>query len=156
MSDEEFARTTIMFCQALNAESEILLLDDPSSTKHPDYIVHHDEAQDLKDPATFQEARSSKYWPRWLNAIYEEKESLVAKEVFEEVKDLPPSRRAIGSKFVFHIKRDEYGHIVRFKVRLVAQGFSQIPGQDFTFTFAPVARWDSLRILVATSLGRCR
>jgi hypothetical protein len=75
----------------------------------------------------------------------EELEALKAKGVYEEINELPPSRKAVQCKWVFRIKRDQNGHISRFKGRLVAKGFTQIPGQDFTFTFAPVARWDSIR-----------
>jgi hypothetical protein len=46
-------------------------------------------------------------------------------------------------------KQDKNGHIAKYKAQLVAKGFSQIPGQDFTHTFAPVAKWDSLRIILA-------
>jgi hypothetical protein len=47
-----------------------------------------------------------------------------------------------------HIKRDQNGQISRFKARLVAKGFTQVFGQDFTFTFAPVARWESIRSIL--------
>lgn len=47
-----------------------------------------------------------------------------------------------------HIKRNKDGDISRFKGRLVAKGFTQVFGQDFTFTFAPVARWESIRSLL--------
>jgi hypothetical protein len=107
-----------------------------------------------KDPRTIQEAESSVYWTHWLAAILEELESLRAKGVYVEVPELPPGRKAVDSKWVLHIKRDRNGCISRFKARLVAKGFTQIPGQDFTYTFAPVARWESIRILltIAASL----
>jgi hypothetical protein len=54
----------------------------------------------------------------------------------------------VQSKWVLCIKRDKDGQISRFKGRLVAKGFTQIFGQDFTFTFAPVARWDSIRSIL--------
>ncbi|KAI0992742.1 hypothetical protein K3495_g15443, partial [Podosphaera aphanis] len=57
----------------------------------------------------------------------------------------------VGSKWVFKVKRSADGSIDRYKARLVAQGFSQIPGHDFDETFAPVARYDSLRILLRIS-----
>jgi Reverse transcriptase (RNA-dependent DNA polymerase) len=76
--------------------------------------------------------------------MYEELESLKAKGVYEEVDELPPGQKAISCKWVLHIKRNKEGQISRFKARLVAKGFTQVPGHDFTFTFAPVARWDSL------------
>jgi hypothetical protein len=89
-------------------------------------------------------AQHSKYWNEWLAAMHEELEALKAKDVYEEINELPPGRKAVQCKWVLRIKRDQNGHISRFKGRLVAKGFTQIPGQDFTFTFAPVARWDSI------------
>ena len=81
--------------------------------------------------------------------MYEELEALKIKKVYIEVSSLPPGRKAIDTKWVLHIKRNEDGKIFRFKARLVAKGFSQIPGQDFNYTFAPVARWDSTRLILA-------
>jgi Reverse transcriptase (RNA-dependent DNA polymerase) len=80
--------------------------------------------------------------------MYEELESLKAKGVYEEVDKLPPGRKAIDCKWVLHIKRNKEGQISRFKARLVAKGFTQAPGQDFTFTFTPVARWDSIQVVL--------
>ena len=100
------------------------------------------------DPATIAEARRSSYWTEWLSAMHEELASLKAKGVYEEIPSLPPGRKAVQCKWVLHIKRDKSGDISHFKARLVAKGFTQIPGQDFTFTFAPVARWDSIRSLL--------
>lgn len=103
---------------------------------------------EAKDPLTIREAQASIYWAEWLGAIYEELESLRQKGVYEEIDSLPPGRKAIGSKWVLHIKRNKDGLISRFKARLVAKGFTQVPGQDFTHTFAPVARWDSIRTIL--------
>ena len=103
---------------------------------------------DARDPVTIHEAKLSIYWTEWLAAMYEELEGLKAKGVYEEVEHLPPGRRAVGNKWVLHIKRDKDFRITRFKARLVAKGFTQIPGQDFTFTFAPTARWESIRTLL--------
>ena len=100
------------------------------------------------DPATVSEACRSTYWTEWLSAMHEELASLKAKGVYEEIPSLPPSRKAVQCKWVLHIKCDKAGEISHFKAHLVAKGFTQIPGQDFTFTFAPVARWDSIRSLL--------
>jgi hypothetical protein len=61
----------------------------------------------------------------------------------------------IGTKWVFKNKQGEDGEIVRNKAHLVAQGFSQVEDLDFGETFAPVARLEAIRILLAfvTSKG---
>jgi hypothetical protein len=55
----------------------------------------------------------------------------------------------IGSRWVFRVKKDADGSIVRKKAQLVVQGFSQIPGIDYFDTFAPVARLASIRTILA-------
>jgi hypothetical protein len=52
-------------------------------------------------------------------------------------------------KWVFRNKQDENGVIVRNKAILVAQGYTQVEGLDFDETFAPVARLEAIRILLA-------
>ena len=61
----------------------------------------------------------------------------------------PPGANIVGSRWVFRVKKDADGNIVRKKARLVAQGFSQIPGVDYFDTFAPVARLASIRTILA-------
>jgi hypothetical protein len=55
----------------------------------------------------------------------------------------------IGIKWVFKNKQGEDGEIVRNKARLIAQGYSQVEGLDFGETFAPIARLETIRILLA-------
>jgi hypothetical protein len=57
----------------------------------------------------------------------------------------------IGTKWVFKNKLEEDGEVVRNKARLVAQGFSQVKGLDFGETFAPIARLEAIRILLANN-----
>jgi len=54
----------------------------------------------------------------------------------------------IDTKWIFKNKIDEHGTVVRNKARLVAQGYTQIEGVDFDETYAPVARLESIRILI--------
>jgi hypothetical protein len=60
----------------------------------------------------------------------------------------PSDHNVIGTKWVFQNKKDENGIIVRNKVRLVAQGYSQAEGLDFDETFALVARLEAIWILL--------
>jgi hypothetical protein len=60
-----------------------------------------------------------------------------------------PKQNVMGTKWVFRNKQDEHGVVTRNKARLVAKGYAQVTGLDFEETFAPVARLESIRILLA-------
>ena len=61
----------------------------------------------------------------------------------------PSELNVIGTKWIFKNKTDEHGTIIRNKARLVAQGYTQVEGIDFDETFAPVARLESVRLLLS-------
>jgi hypothetical protein len=63
-----------------------------------------------------------------------------------------PKQNVIGTKWVFHNKQDEHGVVTRNKARLVAQCFTQIKGLDFGETYAPVAKIESIRILLTYAI----
>jgi hypothetical protein len=60
-----------------------------------------------------------------------------------------PNQNIVGTKWVFHNNQDEHGVVTRNKARLVAKGYSQVEGLDFGETYAPIARLESIRILLA-------
>jgi hypothetical protein len=100
------------------------------------------------EPRNLAEAKARPDWPQWKKAIDEE--LLVLKNAGTwEVVDAPDGINIVGSKWVFRVKKDAAGKIVRYKARLVAQGFSQVPGVDYFDTFAPVARLSSIRAVLA-------
>lgn len=66
--------------------------------------------------------------------------------------DLPPGRKANKTKWVFKLKRDCNGNVIRHKARLVAEGCSQKYGLDYEETFSPVVRHTSLRLLTALAV----
>jgi hypothetical protein len=63
--------------------------------------------------------------------------------------DLPSGRRAIGLKWMFKVKRDVDGNLVKHKARLVVKGYAQRSGIDYDEVFAPVARLDYVQLLIA-------
>ncbi|WVZ83686.1 hypothetical protein U9M48_030811 [Paspalum notatum var. saurae] len=86
--------------------------------------------------------------PNWVNAMHEELENFERNHVWDLVEP-PPNCRPIGTKWVFKNKKGENGTVVRNKARLVAQGFCQKQGIDYEKTFAPIARLEAIRILLA-------
>jgi hypothetical protein len=60
-----------------------------------------------------------------------------------------PKQNVVGTKWVFYNKQEEHRVVMRNKARLVAKGYAQVAGLDFEETFAPVARLESIQILLA-------
>ena len=84
----------------------------------------------------------------WVNSMHEELHQFVRNDVWELVPK-PKGVNVIGTKWIFKNKSDEHGTVIRNKSKLVAQGYTQVEGVDFDETFAPVARLESIRILLA-------
>ncbi|WVZ52326.1 hypothetical protein U9M48_003398 [Paspalum notatum var. saurae] len=85
--------------------------------------------------------------------MHEELENFERNHVWDFVVP-PPNCRPIGTKWVFKNKQGENGMIVRNKARLVAQGFCQKEGIDYEEIFAPVARLEAIRILLAFAASK--
>ena len=65
----------------------------------------------------------------------------------------PQQKNIIGTKWVFRNKLNEKGEVIRNKARLVAQGYSQLEGIDYTETFAPVASLEAIRLLLSYAIN---
>jgi hypothetical protein len=85
--------------------------------------------------------------------MHEKLENFERNQVLELV-DPPSGCKPIGTKWVWKNKEGEKGEVVRNKSRLVAQEFSQKEGIDYEETFAPVARLEATRILLAFSVAK--
>lgn len=97
------------------------------------------------EPSSFDEAERDAAW----RAAMKEEMDAVQRNGTWELLDLPRGHCSIGLRWVFKLKKNEAGAVVKHKARLVAKGYLQQPGVDFDEVFAPVARLESVRLLLA-------
>jgi transposase InsO family protein len=116
---------------------------DSDSISHHALISAAIYAAEYRDPLTFKEAMSSDLADEWQGACQYEIDALAKNGTWILV-DLPAGRKPVKSKWVFKRKADG-----RLRARLVAKGFTQVQGIDYDETFSPVARFESLRLLLA-------
>lgn len=96
-------------------------------------------------PNTLSEALSNKEWKQAMNV---EMEALEKNGTWELVR-LPKGKKPVGCKWVYTVKYRADGSLERYKARLVAKGYTQTYGIDYLETFAPVAKMNTVRILLS-------
>ncbi|KAM7502462.1 hypothetical protein LguiB_001366 [Lonicera macranthoides] len=99
----------------------------------------------IEDPRSFEEAEKD---AKWRHAMDLEIES-IKKNGTWQLTTLPTGAKKIGVKWVFKTKLNEAGEVDKCKARLVAKGYTQQQGVDYNEVFAPVARWDTIRMVLA-------
>ncbi|KAI5355970.1 hypothetical protein L3X38_008865 [Prunus dulcis] len=97
------------------------------------------------EPETFEEAIKDAAWQKAMEA---ELEMIEKNETWELVKR-PSDKPIVGVKWIFKVKLNLDGSVQKNKARLVAKDYTQKPRIDFNETFAPVARLDTVRTLIA-------
>jgi hypothetical protein len=108
-----------------------------SSTRHPLMALHSTTPQPLPStPSEFSQAIKS---PHWFQAMSEEFSALINNQTWE-LCPCPPHKNIISNKWVFRVKQKADGSFDRFKAQLVAKGFQQEDGVDFTETFSPIVK----------------
>ncbi|GAU44848.1 hypothetical protein TSUD_112220 [Trifolium subterraneum] len=137
----------------------------PRIGRKPGYLDHYtsgeefDEAAQMQnlamanisnDPITYYEAVKC---DEWKQAMDQEIEAIKRNDTWELV-SLPHGEKRIGVKWIYKTKYNEKGEIEKYKARLVAKGYSQQYGIDYNEVFAPVARWDTIRMVL--SLAACQ
>jgi Reverse transcriptase (RNA-dependent DNA polymerase) len=100
--------------------------------------------EDISEPGDYKEALMDQ---RWIQSMQSEIQKLTDKGTFELV-DRPSDRKVVKSVWAFKLKRDFEGKVKEFKSRLNAAGYAQVPGQDYTKTYAAVGKKFSLRLVL--------
>lgn len=140
------------------SEEEGYNLRDENSRKRPawmmDYDVSYSSSVDENanfalfvdsDPITYTEAVKEE---KWREAMNNEIKSIEKNQTWE-LTDLPKGKKTIGVKWVFRTKLNEKGEVDKHKARLVAKGYKQKHGIDYKEVFAPVARHDTIRLVIS-------
>ncbi|RVW15332.1 Retrovirus-related Pol polyprotein from transposon TNT 1-94 [Vitis vinifera] len=154
----------------LNSNNDLDDLDQPialrkgvrSCTQHPisnhvsyGKLSHNFQAfitslEDDRIPSNIQEALQQ---PEWKTAVQKEIQALEKNGTWE-ISELPEGKRPVGCKWIFTVKHNPDGSINRFKARLVvAKGFTQSYGIDYEETFAPIAKLNSIRVLLSVAVN---
>ncbi|GJR03518.1 retrovirus-related pol polyprotein from transposon TNT 1-94 [Tanacetum coccineum] len=102
------------------------------------------------EPKNFQSAATEDCW---FQAMQDEIHEFDRLDVWELVPP-PDSAMIIALKWIYKVKLDEYGDVLKNKARLVAKGFRQEEGLDFEESFAPVARLEAIRIFIANAASK--
>nr|GEW14251.1 Gag-Pol polyprotein [Tanacetum cinerariifolium] len=102
------------------------------------------------EPKNFKQAMTE---PSWIDAIKEEIHEFKRLKVWELV-PCPDKVMLIKLKWIYKVKTDEFGGLLKNKVRLVAQGFRKEEGIKFEESFASVARIEAIRIFVANASNK--
>jgi hypothetical protein len=98
-----------------------------------------------EEPRSFAEAEGDASWQK---AMEEEMNSIMANKMWR-LEALLAGHRAIGLNWVYKLKKNSAGEVVKHKARLVTKGYVQQQGVDFEEVFAPMARIESVRLLLA-------
>jgi len=126
--------------------------------KAPNYLQDYESGEGLsadenyfamftshEDPNSFEEAEIDEKWRKAMDLEME----AIEKNKTWQLTTLLEGAKKIGLKWVFRTKLNENGEVDKFKVRLVAKGYAQQQGINYNEVFAPVARWDTIRMVLA-------
>ena len=102
------------------------------------------------EPKNWKQALLSSDSDKWIEAAKAEIDSLKKNKTWVVVKK-PLEKSIIGSRWVFKLKYDGNNNSYKHKARLVAQGYTQQEGPDYSETFSPVAKHTSIRLLLSLS-----
>ena len=155
-SEEEEKENEVQSNEDDHEETEPILRRSERQSTTPryldDYILLMEELETEKillmineEPWDWNEAKNERVWR---DACEDEVASIKKNKTWTLV-DLLSGYKAIGLKWVFKLKRNADGSVNKHKARLVAKGYVQREGIDFEEVFAPVARLETVRAIIA-------
>ena len=112
-------------------------------------FVHFSFLADV-EPIDDKDALQQEHW----KAAMEEELRVIERNQIWELVDLPPNKSPIDVKWVFKVKLKPDGVVAKHKARLVSRGFLQRAGLDYSEVFAPVARLETIRLVIALAHNR--
>ena len=122
----------------------------PYSQLSPSHMLYINNITKIPIPQSYSEAKNSK---EWCGAIGKEIGAMETTDTWE-VTTLPPGKKVVGCKWVFTLKFYADGSLERYKARIVAKGFTQKEGLDYTETFSPVAKMVTVKMLLKISASK--
>lgn len=141
-------------------------LRDRSKLKRPDYFIaglaqpaptnsmhnnpNFNVGSEEDEPITYKDVKNSRYRKQWETAMQEEMDSIRQHAVWVLVKP-PRGRKILGCRWIFSRKRGPDGRVLRYKARIVLKGYAQRPGIDFKDLYSPVARFETIKCILALS-----
>ena len=97
------------------------------------------------EPSSYEEAAEQQVWKVFM---IEEYHSILKNDVWDIV-PRPERNSVVTSRWIYKIKHDAHGSMDKFKAIFVTRGFSQKEGIDYEETFAPVARYTTIRSIIS-------
>ncbi|KAI5336038.1 hypothetical protein L3X38_026172 [Prunus dulcis] len=117
---------------------------------NPKYALHVDIDHSLVEPTCYSQAFKQH---EWRNAMVQEFNALQRCGTWKLV-PYHPQMNLLPNKWVFKLKQRADGSIERYKARLVANGFHQKPGIDYTESFSPVVKHSTIRLVLSLAVSK--
>jgi len=131
--------------EPLRYRTVVNILGDAPTPEPPPRLFAELHLTRAGEPDSYAKAKED---PAWRAAMEQELASVEQNSTWELV-NLPAGHRPISLKWVFKLKKNELGAVIKHKAMLVARGFVQYEGIDYDDAFAPVARMEFVRVLLA-------
>ncbi len=126
------------------------VLRDREHIRQPSWLSDYAMIATDLEPSSYEEAMTSENHEEWQQAMNEEIASLIDNNTWTLV-DKPSGKPVVDNKWVYKKKTLPDGTVAKYKARLVAKGYTQRQGVDYSETFSPVARFDTIRMVLSAA-----